>query len=386
MNKIISIEPAIDPTNRPTFLLDWELTLKCNLDCSYCSSEWHDNSTEHPPLEECLKTIDFMFAYADKYMQLKPSWQRMVVLNVYGGESIFHPDIEHILEQVRARHTYDWPLTVTVTTNGVAGKRLWERVSELVDEFTISYHSEALPKQRQQVLDNILYNKATARRQKVVFVMHNDPDKWAISQEAVDFCKANDVRYVVKANDTPTPQWQYNKEQYMFFQDYYKSKTPEKSRPALEQALNRVDTETVGMGKVGRSCCGGRSLCTNQDLKHPMNFVPHSDFRDWYCSVNWYFLYVKQYTGEVYTNKDCRMNFDGTASPLGNIKHYQNILDNQQKMLDKEHIPVIQCAKARCICGYCAPKAQNGKDFVEIMQKHVDSKIKFAYNTSLDDK
>ena len=146
MSEIISIEPAIDPNNRPTFLLDWELTLKCNLDCSYCGPQFHNNSTEHPSLDECLKTIDFMYAYADRYMQLKPSWQKMVVLNVYGGESIFHPDITTILDQVRIRHTYDWPLTVTVTTNGVAGANLWSRVVERVDEFTISFHSEALPK------------------------------------------------------------------------------------------------------------------------------------------------------------------------------------------------------------------------------------------------
>ena len=36
-----TIEPAIDPANKISFLLDWEITLRCNLDCSYCSSEWH---------------------------------------------------------------------------------------------------------------------------------------------------------------------------------------------------------------------------------------------------------------------------------------------------------------------------------------------------------
>lgn len=385
MSDIVSIEPAIDPNNRPTFLLDWELTLKCNLDCSYCGPQFHDNSAAHPALEECLKTIDFMYAYADRYMQLKPKWQRMVVLNIYGGESIFHPDITTILDQVRIRHTYDWPLTVTVTTNGVAGANLWSRVVERVDEFTISFHSEALPKQRQQILDNILYNKSHGRRQKVVFVMHNKPELWAISQEAIEFCKQHDIRYVVKANDTPTPEWQYSKDQFAYFQDYYASKTPERSRKKLIP-LQDVTNETVGMGKVGRSCCGGRSLCTNQDLKHPMGFVPHADFADWYCSVNWYFLYVKQHTGDVYTNKDCQMNFMGSAGPIGNANDYQNILDQQQKMLDQEHVPVIQCKKTRCICGYCAPKAKRYKDFEEIMQKHVDSKIKFVYNTCLDDK
>jgi hypothetical protein len=391
MNKIISIEPAIDPTNRPTFLLDWELTMKCNLDCDYCSTgiEYggHDNSTSHPPKDECLKTIDFMFAYADKYMQLKPKWQRMVVLNVYGGESIFHPDIVEILEQVRARHKYDWPLTVTCTSNAVAGKTLWEKVANLIDEFTVSFHSSALPKQRQQVLDNILYNKAIGRRQKVVFVMHNNPALWDISQQAIEFCKTHDVRYVVKANDTPTPQWQYNKEQFIYFQDYYKSRTPAKSRDTLTQALGAVNTETVGMGKIGRGCCGGRQLCTNQDLKHPTAFVPHADFMGWSCSVNWYFLYIKQINGDVYTNKDCRMRFDGSIGPIGNLASSNLMLEEVQKNIDNKAMPVIQCARTRCICGYCAPKAQDPKDFEAIMDKHLlDKEVKFVYNSSLEDK
>ena len=162
-NKIISIEPAIDPSNRPTFLLDWELTMKCNLDCDYCytgvESGGHDNSTNHPPMEDCLQTIDFMYAYVDKYMSKKPKWQRMVVLNVYGGESIFHPNIVEILKAARQKHqVYNskWPITITCTTNAVAGKSLWSEVTELIDEFTVSFHATALPKQRQQVKSKLM--------------------------------------------------------------------------------------------------------------------------------------------------------------------------------------------------------------------------------------
>jgi len=107
MSTFESLEPAIDPGNRITFLLDWELTMKCNLDCSYCGTGLyggHDNSTRHPSLENCLETLDFMFEYVDLYMQTKPQGLRYVVLNVYGGESLHHPDIVEILNQVRHRH------------------------------------------------------------------------------------------------------------------------------------------------------------------------------------------------------------------------------------------------------------------------------------------
>ena len=34
-NEIKSIGFALDPSSNPSFLLDWEVTKKCNLDCSY---------------------------------------------------------------------------------------------------------------------------------------------------------------------------------------------------------------------------------------------------------------------------------------------------------------------------------------------------------------
>ena len=378
---INSIEPAIDPSNIPTFLLDWELTMKCNLDCSYCDTGLHGghwNETQHPPLEEALTSIDFMFAYADKYMQLKPKWQRAVILNVYGGESIFHPDIVEILQQVRERYKQyqdRWPLTVTCTTNAVAGTTLWSKVSSLIDRFTVSFHSEALPKQRQQIFDNILYNKEHGRNQTVIFVMHNDPKKWKVSEDAIEFCKQNGIKYVVKANDRLEEKWSYSADQYEYLANFYKGRSSKTVIPIR-------DASKVQITSVGRSCCGGRKLCTNQELKNPQAFVSHTDFTDWYCSVNWYFLFVKQYNGEVYVNKDCKMNFDGTVSPIGNIRDYQKILDEQEKMLDQEQVPVIQCKKTRCICGYCAPKAQEFTDFENIMKKHVDKKVKFAYTKS----
>jgi hypothetical protein len=321
-----------------------------------------------------------MYEYADRYMQLKPAWQKMVVLNIYGGESIFHPDILQILEEVRVRHKkYQdrWPITVTCTTNAVAGKSLWKKIADLIDEFTISFHSTALPKQRKQILDNILYNKSIERRQKIVFVMHNDPAKWDISQEAVEFCKHHNVRYIVKANDYPGPGWQYNKEQYVFFKNYYQEKTVAKSRSIISDVMDSVESETVGMGHVGRSCCGGRKLCGNQDLNRPVAFMPEAGFFDWHCSVNWYFLFIKQVNGNVYYNKDCRMNFDGTTKAIGNLSNTKSILDDQIKLLSGDSIPVIQCKKSLCVCGYCAPKAEKFEDFQKIMKKHTLENVKF---------
>jgi MoaA/NifB/PqqE/SkfB family radical SAM enzyme len=104
MSEVKSIGFALDPGNSPSFLLDWELTMKCNLSCTYCESGVYggrDNTTAHPPLAQCLQTIDFMFEYVDLYMTNRPNGLKYVILNVYGGESLHHPDIVTILQAVK---------------------------------------------------------------------------------------------------------------------------------------------------------------------------------------------------------------------------------------------------------------------------------------------
>jgi MoaA/NifB/PqqE/SkfB family radical SAM enzyme len=221
MNKIDSIGFALDPANVPSFLLDWEVTKLCNLDCSYCVTgpEWgsHDNTTKHPPLDQCLESIDFMYNYVDLYMDYKKESQRKVVLNVYGGESLFHPDIVQILEACREKYQpfkNKWNLAITCTTNGVVGENHWERIVPLVDEFTMSYHSENLPKQKQQYLNNILYLKEHNKKFKCIIMMHNDPEMFEDSYKVVEFCQENKINFLAKAIDHYDEKFTYTKDQF----------------------------------------------------------------------------------------------------------------------------------------------------------------------------
>ena len=374
-----SIEPAIDPRNKPTFLLDWELTLKCNLDCSYCVNggpfAGHDTTADHPALEDCIKTIDFMFAYADLYMQRKPSWTRMVVLNVYGGESLFHPDIVEILKEIKKRHKkyqQQWPLTVTCTTNGVVGQRLLNSVIEYVDEFTVSYHSETLPKQKQQILDNLAAIKANDKRLKVIVLMHGNEQKWPELFSVIDFCKQNNINYLPKQLDGDVNS-NYNQSQIVWFKNLWNDKTSTKAKEKQRDLISHKDFENkqTQLSDIGRACCGGRLMCTNQDLKHNIFYIPDNNFQGWRCAVNWFFLFIRQDTGEIFSNKDCRMNFDGTVSPLGYLNRWQELLNETEARLEKETLPAMTCAKSRCLCGLCAPKAQSEEEFIKIMDKHV---------------
>ena len=364
MNQINSIGFALDPTNIPSFLLDWELTKLCNLDCSYCPTGLeggHDNSTKHPSLEDCLRSIDFMYEYVDYYMKYRKETQRKVVLNIYGGESLFHPDIVAILEAVRTKHKQyqdSWYLTVNCTTNGVVGANQWARIVPLIDEFTVSYHSENYDKQKQQYLDNIMYLRTMNKRFKCVVMMHNRRDLFEDAETIVDFCKEHSIRHIVKPLDNQQEEWQYTGEQYSKLKTYW--------MVPVEVVKDRVQVI-----EEGRSCCGGRRLSLNGDLKSNVGFVAKQGFEGWSCSVNWFFLFVRQLDGTVYTNKDCLMSTTGNVEPLGNINDAQKIISTIKSQLETGTMPIIKCKKNICRCGFCAPKAESEKDFRALIKRNV---------------
>jgi pyruvate-formate lyase-activating enzyme len=372
MTKII--EPAIDPNNRISFLLDWEVTMKCNLDCSYCLKglyAGHDNTTKHPEIKDCISTIDFMYKYVDLYMDRKINGIKYVILNVYGGESLHHPNIVEILTQARSKYheSYKdrWHLTVTTTTNAIVSEKKLQQIIPLVDEFTCSFHSEATDKQKQQFKDNVLLIKSSGRRVRCVILMHGKENLFNESLAMIEWCKQNNISYLARQIDHQliTTDFTYNNKQVTWFKNLYNSKSKDKNQNlSVKQVLDRYD-----LSATGRACCGGRQLCQDSDYKNRTFFVDNV-FTDWFCSVNEFFLYIKQVNGEIYTNKDCKMNYNGNVGPIGTLNDSNKLLQFIKNNLDNNSLPAIQCKKNRCFCGVCAPKADNLTDFNLIMKKY----------------
>lgn len=368
-----SLEPAIDPNNRMSFLLDWEVTMKCNLDCSYCPTGihgGHDNSTAHPKLKDCLRTIDFMFKYVDIHMSQRIPGMRYVVLNMYGGESLHHPDAIEILQEVRNRYQpYQdrWHLTITTTTNAIIHARKFDQVIPLVDEFTCSYHTENSQEDQTIFKNNLLKIKAAGRRVKCIVLMHAEPEKFAQAQDMIEWCVANGVRHLARQLDHPEDQTQFNysAEQVVWFDRLYQQRN---HNAELEVEYKQVNN-AVDLADSGRACCGGRQMCSNQNYRQRTSYVVNK-FPDWYCSVNQFFLYVKQVNGEIYTNRDCKMNFASEIGPIGMLGNTDALLAQAQAQVDIGYTDVIQCKKSRCLCGLCAPKAKNLDTFKQLMEKY----------------
>ena len=377
LSDFTALEPAIDPNNRISFLLDWELTMKCNLDCDYCPSGiygGHDNSTSHPPLVESLKTLDFMFEYVDLYMRTKPRGIRYVILNIYGGESLHHPDIVEILSSIQEKYqpyTDQWHLTVTTTTNAIVSNKKLLKIIPLIDEFTVSYHTNNTDKQKNQFKENLLTIKESGRKQKCVVLMHSEPDLFQDARGMIEWLTANNIKHLPRQldrwPDSKIVKTTYNPEQVVWFDKLYTDKSYNSTDTLIDKVTDH--NNNVNLTDVGRACCGGRQVCKDSNYKSRDFFVDNK-FPDWYCSVNHFFLYVKQVNGEVYVNKDCKMSFDGTVGPIGHLDNTAVILSTLSAQLDTSTLPVIQCKKHTCFCGLCAPKAMNLDTYKSIMKKY----------------
>ena len=360
------LEPLIDPVNKISFLLDWELTMKCNLDCSYCPSGTyggHDNSTQHPDLASSLEAIDFMFAYADLYMKYKPQGIKYVVLNISGGEGLYYPHIEEVLLAVREKYQQyqsRWHLTVTSTTNLILSDKKLASILPYIDEFTVSFHAESQQKQQEQFKKNLLAIKEHGNRVKCIVMMHNHDEMFSVCTGMIDWLNTHNIKYLPKQIDSETSNY-YQKAQVIWFDKLYGS-------GIIPQ--NKQDQDLVDLSETGRSCCGGRSMCENSNQKQKKTWILDNKFKDWSCSVNWFFLFVKQHTKEIFVNKDCKMNFTGNVGAIGHLNSSKELLVDLEKQLEDKSLPVIICNKHKCHCGLCAPKARTPELFDQMFPKY----------------
>jgi pyruvate-formate lyase-activating enzyme len=353
---------TLEPINsHNAFQIAWETTLKCNLDCSYCG-DGHDNRTEHPPLEDNLSTIDFIIEYVNIYMSTKSKDAKSANLNIQGGESIFHPNIVEILEYAKNKKKkyLDWNLDVSLITNAVIGFKRWQKIAALVDYFTISFHAESLPKQHKMFKDNVLHLKETGKSFHVAILMH--PKHWDTCIEMIEWCKANDIKAVPRQIDHTLLEFRfnYNSEQIEYITGIKKIPTVTKVISFFKNGIN--------LSSEGRACCSGQTLCTNGTTS--TNYVQGNNFKNWHCSVNKFFLYIRQTTGEIYTNKDCKMNLDSKVGVLGYLKNSEDLLNDLKIKIETNTLPDIICKKHSCWCGMCAPKASTKELYNKIMEKY----------------
>lgn len=386
MSNYFSVEPIItDKSRAASFFVTWETTLKCNLDCSYCGKEGHNNSLPHPSLDDCKITVDFLMPYLDLYMSKRHKDQRHVSVNIFGGESLIHPDIVKILEYCDEKYQpyrSKWNLNLNTVTNAVIKEKIWNKIVDKLHYWTISYHPESTADQQDLVRKNILDLKKRNKSFHVAVMMHTK--YWNNAIQMINWCRDHGIRCLPRQIDHSWRhlEFYYSKDQANWLKDYHNQGSTKQSCSTTCSSAKSIITEKtkfwknpivnlVNMNSQGRQCCGGSPLHIDQDYSNTQTHVDNK-FKGWKCGVNYFFVFIKQSTKEIFTNKDCQMNFDGKVGPIGTLDNYKDLLISLTQQLEEGTLPIITCAKKSCLCGICAPKASTQEKFDEIFKKHLN--------------
>jgi len=361
MLPIHTIEPAYHPKNKMGFLIDWLLTLKCNYDCSYCpiGPAGHDNSTQHPPIEKCVKMLEQMYQYTDVMMQNKKIQFKDAILNVYGGEALYHPNIEEILlETTKQFKPYEnnWRLKRRITTNATASEKKWQTVCEHIEGVTFSYHSQGSEKMKTLFKKNIDHVLKIKKEYDIIVCVFPDQRYWQDCLDFLEYCKQNKLNARPKLLDGPLGL--YNQKHIKDLAPYLK-----------DDSIGTEIKQDVSIDNQTRGCCGGRALCTNRNIKEYATMVPRElGFEGWYCSANHFFLHANSVYGEYYTNKDCRVKLEQTRGSIATIDTMPEYISYIKQNLLSNTLPIMRCVQKVCLCGTCAPKSMHKENLKNIMK------------------
>ena len=361
MLPIHTIEPAYHPKSKMGFLIDWLLTLKCNYDCSYCpiGPHGHDNSTKHPPIEKCVTMLKQMYRYTDVMMQYKKNQFKDAILNVYGGESLYHPDIEKILLETTKQFTpykNSWRLKRRITTNATAPEKKWKTICEHIEGITFSYHSQGSDKMKTLFKKNIDHACKVGKEYDIIVCVFPHDNHWQDCLDFLAYCKRNKLNARPKLLDGPL--------------GIYNQKHIEDLAPYTNDIGLVTEVKTnIAIQHQSRGCCGGRALCTNGNRKDYNTMVPReSGFKGWHCSANWFFLHGNNVDGKYYTNKDCHVTLDQTRGPIATTATMPAYIEHIEKKLKDNNLPTMRCVQETCLCGTCAPKSIHKENLENIMK------------------
>ena len=353
------IQPtAIKLKNPEPLMVTWDIVRRCNLDCTYCESTRHDTYSKLPKLSELVRTFDFVKQYTDLYNS-KRIEQTITNIDFTGGEPTINPDFWPLLDYIKQTGRF----RLSLTTNGTWGPKFTQRILDNFSHATISWHAEDVLNER--TIENIIELHSSGLSVQVNVMLHTDYFDKAIS--ICDMLKEKGI----KVNPVPIGDGVQTRKGWFIDADGSNRRTShEYTEEQQDWFYNwmgqpRKATASSEGTDVGRACCGGRCTQGKVDGEWQEVKLVNNRFKDWHCTVIWYFLHIDQYNGDVFHHQTCQATHTGRG-PIGNLSDTQLILDNVTTMLSQDTIAPIVCPNQRCGCGMCVPKARDLDDFKQL--------------------
>lgn len=357
---------AIKPIKNEPMMVTWDLGRRCNYDCTYCEASRHDLVSPPRSLEEFQKTFEFIKSWTDLYNS-KRQQKSQTNINFTGGEPTVNPSFWKLAEYINDQGDFN----LSLTTNGAWALK---RTKDIVKHFkgiTVSYHAEADPLLRDRVIENILALYDSHIWLQVNVMLH--ADHWDHCVAVYEKLKS----YGIKANPRPIGDGVIERTSWFIDTDGSWRRTshaysPEQQQWFFDQMGFKGTAQQIREGtQLGRACCGGRCLQGKVDDQWQDVSIVDTNFKDWHCMVDWYFLHIDQHTKSVYHHQTCQALHNKQRGALGTLDDSETLLRDLEKRLEMPS-PII-CPNQRCGCGMCVPKAKNQEDFNDIWKSNIKS-------------
>lgn len=283
-------------------------------------------------------------------------------INFTGGEPTLNPNFWVLVDHIKQDQKN---FRLSLTTNGAWNRKFTKKITENFGGVTVSYHAEGHPNLKKVVLDNIKELNKSDIWLQVNVMLHVDHWKECINVY-------NDLKCLgIKTNPRPIGDGGITKSGWFLDVDGSLRRTShsytreQKEWFWKEMGINKKPSTSGSGESLGRACCGGR--CINGKVNDEWQEVKlvETNFKDWYCSVDRYFLHIEQHTGLVYHHQTCQALHGKKRGPLGHLDDKNSMIRDLKKRL-KDPSPII-CPNQRCGCGMCVPKAKDFNEFKKII-------------------
>lgn len=129
----------VEPTDR-VFSVTWNIGTRCNYDCMYCPPSLHDSTSRHPSLALLQQRWQSIYSKtSDKNLPYKISFT--------GGEVSVNKSFLPLVRWLRDNYQNNIA-KILVTSNGSANLGYYNRLFALIDNLSLSFHSEHADEQK----------------------------------------------------------------------------------------------------------------------------------------------------------------------------------------------------------------------------------------------
>ena len=165
--------------NQDTFWIHWNLSKRCNYNCSYCSDALHDMTSPHHSLE-------YLISVANKIKKNIPD--KKIRIWFTGGEPTANPNFLEFCKYLKENEVTH----IGLNSNGSRNVKYHTELIKYVNKIQLSSHFEFMD------IDKFLENLESLPKKNVSLNLMAEPEHWDKVKRLVGFCEQRGINYHLK--------------------------------------------------------------------------------------------------------------------------------------------------------------------------------------------